>query len=276
MRSNRFMIIAILSTLLLGINIQSALAITGQSTGYVQYNVNLTGLDEISIPNLPQSNFAFPDLSIPDFSIPNNFLITQTSIATEETGYVNVTLDIMSDANNFTFSKNLNSTSLPMIFPYLSGLTNQSFTSTFEGISLSASLINTGKIPVSFNENTYQATNYLISFSTTNSSYMKSMSADGNIISMPSGLIYSIQLSLNEKVNLEIILESTNLELNEQTNNIDPLGASILGIGAIAAIAIAIPTIFKRIRNNKANNEVQSDTKDNKTEDNNKPDYWVD
>jgi len=270
------MIIAILSTLLLGINIQSALAITGQSTGYVQYNVNLTGLDEISIPNRPQSNFAFPDLSIPDFSIPNNFLITQTSIATEETGYVNVTLDIMSDANNFTFSKNLNSTSLPMIFPYLSGLTNQSFTSTFEGISLSASLINTGKIPVSFNENTYQATNYLISFSTTNSSYMKSMSADGNIISMPSGLIYSIQLSLNEKVNLEIILESTNLELNEQTNNIDPLGASILGIGAIAAIAIAIPTIFKRIRNNKANNEVQSDTKDNKTEDNNKPDYWVD
>jgi len=275
MPSNKIMIITILSALLIVINIQSTLAITGQSTGYVQYNVNLTGLDEISIPNLPNSNFAIPDLTIPEFSIPNNFLITQTSTATDETGYVTVTVDIMSEAKNFTFSKNLNSTSLPMIFPYLSGLTNQSFTSTFEGISLSASLTNIGKIPVAFNETTYQATNYHISFST-NSSNMKSMSADGNIISMPSGLIYSIQLSLDEKVNVEITLKSTNLELNEQINNIDPLGASILGIGAIAAIAIAIPTIFKRIQNKKANNKAPSDTKGNKTEDNNKPDYWVD
>jgi hypothetical protein len=274
------MIIAILSTLLIGIQAQSTMAITGQSTGYVQYTVNISGLDEISIPSFETPNFAFPDLSMPNFSIPDNFLISQTSTPTEQSGFVSVTLEVSSDASNFKFSKNLNSTSLPMIFPYLSGLTNQSLTYTFEGISLSANLMNTGQIPVHFNENTYQATKYLISLSATNSSSMKSISVDGNIISMPSGLIYSIQLSLDEKIDIDITLKSTDLELNEQTNNVDPLGASMLGIGALAAVAIAIPTIFKKILHNKSHNQVQSDSKHsegkNNENDKNKPNYWVD
>jgi len=150
-----------------------------------------------------------------------------------------------------------------------------------QGISISASLDNTGQTPVTFNDNTYQATKYLVSLSATNNS--KVVSAQGNIVSMPSGLIYSIQLSFNQQ-SVELTLISTDLELNQPQSSVDPLGASILGGGAILAVAIAAPTIFKKIKHNKPKQQTKtSQTKNNQEnhensnkEDENKPSYWVD
>ena len=115
-------------------------------------------------------------------------------------------------------------------------------------------------------------------------SSMKSISAEGNIISMPSGLIYTIQLSLNQTITVDIKLTSTNLELNETPTSVNPLGASILGIGAIVAVAIAAPTIFKKLKHNNSKNQPQNNefkTKQDsgiaeKSENEKKPDYWVD
>ena len=232
MRSlNIIIILASISILVIGAQVDSTLAITGQSEGYVQYSVTINGIS--------------------DFTIPKNILINETVTSTGQTGFVTVTLASTSDTTNFTYSKDVNSSSLPMIFPYLSGLTNQSLSYTVQGISIMANLVNTGQVPVSFNDTTYQATKYLVSFSAMNSSSMKSISAEGNIVSMPSGLIYTIQLSLNQTLTVDITLTSTNLALNEPPSSVNPLGASILGVGAIVAVAIAAPTIFKKLKHNK-------------------------
>ena len=150
---------------------------------------------------------------------------------------------------------NLDASSLPIIFPYLSGLTNQSFSYSIQGISITANLVNTGQVPVSFNDTTYKATKYFISFSAINSSSMKSILADGTLVSMPSDLIYNVQLSFNQTAYVEIMLKSTNLALNEQTVNVNPIRATILGGGAILALAIAAPTIFKKLKHNNSKHQ---------------------
>jgi len=250
--------------LVIGVQVNSAFAITGQSEGYVQYSVSIKG-DSI-------------------FSIPTNFLINETVISTSQTDFVSVTLALSSDTTNFTYSKDLNSSSLPMLFPYLSGLTNQSLTYEVEGISISANLVNSGQVPVSFDDTIYQATKYLVNLSAMNTSNMKSISAEGNITSMPSGLIYNIHFSLNQTLNVDVTLISTNLDLNEPSSNVDPLGASILGIGAIVAVGLAAPTIFKKLKPHKPNNQGQNNKSktnqdssvEQESEKEKKPAYWVD
>jgi hypothetical protein len=259
MRSYSIVIIIVsISILIIGGQIDSTLAITGQSVGYVQYSVRLTGIS--------------------DFTVPENMLINETVTASSKTGFVTVTMDFKSDITNFTYSKDVNSSSIPMIFPYLSGLTNQSLSYTLQGISIMANLVNSGQVPVSFNDTTYQATNYLVSFSAMNSTSMKSISAEGKIVSMPSGLIHTIQLSFNQTLTVDIKLTSTNLALIEPKSSVNPIGASILGVGAIVAVAIAVPTIFKKLKHNKPNNQLQNNKLkvNQENEDEKKPAYWVD
>jgi len=258
---NKLIIIAFISILFIGANSASAQPIIGQSTGYVQYNISITGFD--------------------DHLLLEDFLVTESVSPTGQPDFIDVTLSLSSESTNFTYSRVVNSTSLPMLFPYLPGLTNQSFSYAMQGISISASLDNTGQTPVTFNDNTYQATKYLVSLSATNNS--KVVSAQGNIVSMPSGLIYSIQLSFNQQ-SVELTLISTDLELNQPQSSVDPLGASILGGGAILAVAIAAPTIFKKIKHNKPKQPTKTSQTKNKQEnhensnkeDENKPSYWVD
>lgn len=259
---NKLVILAFISILFIGANSASAQPIIGQSAGYVQYSISITGFD--------------------DHLLLEDFLVTESVSPTGQPDFIEVALSLSSELTNFTYSRVVNSTSLPMIFPYLPGLTNQSFSYSMQGISISASLDNTGQTPVTFNDNIYQATKYLVSFSATNNS--KTVSAQGNIVSMPSGLIYSVQLSFNQQSSVDLTLISTDLELNQPQSSVDPLGASILGGGAILAVAIAAPTIFKKIKRNKPNpqtktnqtkNNQESDKNSNK-EDENKPSYWVD
>ena len=63
---------------------------------------------------------------------------------------------------------------------------------------------------------------------------------------MPSGLIDTIQLSLNQTATVNATLLSTDLSLNAPASSINPLGASLLGIAITASVAIAGPTIFKK------------------------------
>ena len=243
MRSLKVFIIGVfISILFIGANINNTLAITGQSSGYVQYNVIIAGID--------------------DFTLPKNFVVNESVVPGDQAGFVDVTLSLTSEITNFTFSKSLNASSFPMIFPYFLGLTNQSFSYAVQGTSITASLVRVGKIPVTFNEIAYEATEYLVTFSVVNSSSMKSISANGNIVSMPSGLIYAIELSFNQTSSVEIMLISTDLVLNHTSSSVDPLGAAILGGGAIFAIVIAVPTIFKKIRRNNAIHLTQSKEKE--------------
>ena len=85
---------------------------------------------------------------------------------------------------------------------------------------------------------------------------------------MPSGLIDTIQLSLNQTASVNVSLLSTDLSLNAQGSSINPLGASLLGIALVAAVAIAGPTIFKKTKENKEKKQIQdNETKPNQDAD---------
>lgn len=264
MGSLSFLSVAILMSMLVVGAAASFVLATGQSSGYVQYKINIINPDD------PAS--------------PRTAIVNESAQPTGQTGFVDLTLSLSSTAMNFTYSKDVNSSSLPEIFPYLSGLTNQSFSYEVQGLSITANLVNTGQVPVTFNGVTYQATQYLVSFSAMNSSSMKSISAYGNIISMPSGLIYTVQLSLNQTTSVNVTLLSTNLTLTDPSSSVNPLGASVLGAGVIAAVAIAAPTIFKKVKHNKTNdqdqtNEVRANQENDSEQENRdekKPSYWVD
>ena len=68
---------------------------------------------------------------------------------------------------------------------------------------------------------------------------------------MPSGLIDTVQLSLNQTASINATLLSTNLSLNAPAGNINPVGASVLGVALAAAVAIAAPTIYTREKKKK-------------------------
>ena len=234
------------------------------TSGYVQYSVTVDDQD--------------------GFAIPRIFTVNESVQLTSQNGFVAITLALSSNALNFSYSRDVNASSLPMIFPYLSGLANQSFSYQYSGISISANIANTGVVPVILNGTSYQAINYQVSLSITNSTIGKSISASGNIVSMPSGLVNSVQFLINGTTSINVQLLSTNLPLIDPPNAINPLGASMVGAGVIAAIVLAVPTIFRKVKHrNSANSESTNETKDQKNGDNEherdgeqNPSYWVD
>jgi hypothetical protein len=236
------------------------------NSGYVQYTVTM-GSQEGS-------------------TIPRTLTINESVQPTSQNGFVAITLALSSNTMNFSYSRDLNSSSLPEIFPYLSGLANQSFSYQMQGISISANIANTGTVQANFNGTSYQATNYLVSVSATNSTTGKLVSATGNLISMPSGLLYSIKLSINglngtTQVNAQLL--STNLPLIAPPASINALGASMVGAGVIAAVAIAVPAVLKVKHKNHpdtASNTEKKETPQNsgapESNGEDKPSYWVD
>lgn len=249
--------------LLIGVSASFVVA-SGPNSGYVQYNVTVNS----------QEN-SFKSISA---------TVNETVQPTAQNGFVDLTLSLSSIAGNFSYSRDVNASSLPEIFPYLSGLTTQSLSYQVKGFSITAKLDNTGQVSTTFNGTSYQTTKYLVSFAVTNSSSSTSFSGNGTILSMPSGLIDTVQLQLNQTATVNIALLSTDLSLNAPASGINPLGASLLGVALVAAVAIAGPTIFKKTRDNKNKKQTQqNETKapeegevKKKDEDEKNPSYWVD
>ncbi len=261
MSSFKTVIVAILALTLLSGAAASFASAIGPSYGYVQYKVTLNSLD-------------YPFTPV--------FIVNETVQPSGQSGIVNLTLALSSTNSNFTYSKDVNSSSLPEIFPYLSGLTNQSLSYDIQGFSINVNLVNTGQIAATFNGASYQSTKYLVSFSASNSSM--SFFGNGTITSLPSGLINNVELSLNQTATVNATLLSTDLSLNATGSSVNPLGASLLGIAIVAAVIVAAPTIFKRAtssRHKEQNQENENKTSQDNDEsnehpDNTKPSYEVD
>jgi hypothetical protein len=235
----------------------------GQSSDYAQYKITVSS---------SQNSFS-----------PISAVVNENVQPSTESGFINLTLSLSSNNESFSYSRNVNSSSLPEVFPYVSGLTNQSLTYNVYGISITANLVDTGQVPVTFNGTSYQGTKYLISFSAVNSSTLASFDGNGNIVSMPSGLIDTIQFTLNQTTQVYVTLLSTNLSLNDPASNVNPLGASLLGVALIVSVAIAAPTIFKKAQSNKhkvqtsqSENKPAQDDSAKKIDEDKKPSYWVD
>jgi len=264
MRFSLFTIVKVaLLLFLVGAASNFAFAATSTS-GYVQYGITVSGQGA--------------------FNMPKTFTVNETAQPASQSGFVALTLSLSSNVLNFTYSKNVNSSSLPETFPYLSGLTSQSFSYQVSGFSISASITNTGSTNVTFNGESYQGTNYQVSLSATNSTSDKSVSASGNIISMPSGLVDSAQFLINGTTLINAQLLSTNLSLTDPQSNVNTVGASLLVVGLFVAVVIAVPAVFKKVKHSnpanpastdEAKGEQQSD-EEQESDDEKKPSYWVD
>ena len=249
-------------TIMLGVGTCFALTY-GPSSGYVQYKVTANGTATY-----------FPSV---------NGIINESVQPTGQAGFVGLKLSISSTIANFTYSKDVNTTSLLEIFPYLPTITNQSLSYQTQGISISANLVNAGQISITFNGATYQATKFLIAFSAENSSDAQSFSGNGSIISMPSGIIDTVQISLNQTAIINATLLSTNLSLNVPASNINPVGASVLGAALSVAVVIAAPTIYRREKKKHEEKTLEHEDKSSQesdlkqeNKDEEKPSYWVD
>ena len=267
LHSSKPLIVAFfLLMLLLGTSANFVLA-SGSNSGFVQYEISVSGQESSQIP----------------FSLPVSATINESVQPTDQSGFIDLTLSLSSDVSNFSYSRVVNASSLPVVFPYLSGLSNQSLSYQVQGYSIAASLFNTGQVPITFNGTSYQATKYLVAFEAVNASSATSFSGNGTVISMPSGLIEEVQFSLNQTVSVSVLLLSTDLSLNAQGISINPLGASLLGVASVAAVAIAGPTIFRRAKKSKTKqqsrvNEVKSVQEgdiEREEESKTKPSYWV-
>jgi len=262
MRSVKIFVAMMLSLMLL-IGVVNAVDF-GPSSGFVQYQVT------VSSPK--NSGLSFTTV------------VNETAQPSGQSGIIDLTLAVSSAASNFTYSRDVNSSSLPEIFPYLPVLTNQSLSYDVSGFLIDVNLVNTGQVAVIFDGTSYQAANFLVSFSAATSAASTSFSGDGNVTSLPSGLIYNIQLSVNQTASVDATLLSTDLSINAAASSISPVGVSLLGVAIVAAIVIAVPTIFKKASSRKHNkqnqeNENKDSQENNETKENQndqKPSYEVD
>jgi hypothetical protein len=249
-RENMRYLVAILSTsliLILALGIPAGYAVTiGPSQGFVQYKVTVD-LNNEQLSFVPINNLSAT--------------VNETVSPNSEPGFVNLTLALGSSLGNFSYSKDTNASSLPEIFPIMPTLTNQSFSYQLKEISFNINLANIGQVPVTYNGTSYQATKYAVTFAAENQS--NSIQGNGTITSMPSGLIYNAELSLNQTATISIMLQSTNLSLNAQSNGINPLGASIVGIAAVGAVVVAAPVILISKRKNRSSEKQESENKAN-------------
>ena len=195
-----------------------------------------------------------------------SFLVNESSTPTGQTSFVNLTLALSSNLRNFTYSRILNTSTIPEIFPFIPSISNQSFSYETHGVSLYARISSEGTSSVAFAGKTYTASDYFVDFSAANSSGSQVISASGTVEVLPSGLLYSVQIQKTSVGSLSVQLFATNLPISNPASSTSKAeGAALVGAGFLGAAAIAIPWRFKRKRNSAASQEGSE-----------KPSYWVD
>src|SRR5438445_7476265 len=152
--------VLVFSTLLLVGVVRGANITIGPTQGHVEYRITL---------NNQTSTLA-------------SFLLNESAQPTGQNGIVLVTVNLLSTLRNFTYSRALNTSSFPEVFPYLLGVTNQSLSYHAYGISLTLHIVSTGNSPITFNGQAYQGTSYRVSASANYPSTTAPVSANGTII----------------------------------------------------------------------------------------------
>src|SRR6266566_7474479 len=202
-----------------------------------------------------------------------SFFLNESAQPTGQNAIVLVTANLLSTVRNFTYSRALNTSSFPEVFPYLLGISNQSLSYHAYGISLTLQIVNTGNTQITFNGQSFQGTSYQVSVSGNYPSTATAVSASGTIITMPSGLIYSVKLESINSYSVQMLLEETNLALVDPSNSSGlPIGIALVSLGLLGAAVFAAPSIFKRLKSKPAATPTTSDEPGGEE----KPSYWVD
>jgi len=200
------------------------------------------------------------------------FTLNETAQPASQTGFVDLSIQVLSSARNFTYSNTVNSSSFPEIFPYLVGINNQSISYGANGITAVVHVKNTASTQVKFNGGTYTGTSYLVSVSAMYAPQAFDIAGNGTIVTMPSGLIYSVQLQQFNGYSTNAELLRTSLPLEVVTASSLPVGLALITIGLLGAIAFAVPSIFIRWRKKQKTDQAPSPEPQTRE----KPSYWVD
>ncbi len=244
-------VVLVFSGLLLIGAVQGATVTIGPTQGHVEYKVTIVNQGATVA----------------------SFFLNESAQPTGQNGVVLVTANLLSTVRNFTYSRALNTSSFPEVFPYLLGISNQSLSYHAYGISLTLHIVNTGNAQITFDGLSFQGTSYQVAASAIYASATASVSANGTIITMPSGLVYSVQLESINSYSVQMLLEETNLALIDPSNSSSlPIGIALVSLGLLGAAVFAAPSIFKRLKRQPAT----TPSTPGETDTDEKPPYWVD
>jgi hypothetical protein len=153
-----------------------------------------------------------------------------------------VTLSLFSNNWNLSYSRTVNSSI--QLFPYLPTLANQSIAYSYKGYSIRLSLQRSGTNEVSFNGEQYQVTNYEFFASINSTTHI--FGAAGNVSTMPSGLIYSVNAVFNQTEVISFQLIATSIPLNDPASLTRTTAMTAAGMVSVAAAAVALPWGIRR------------------------------
>lgn len=202
------------------------------------------------------------------------FVVNETGQPTDQNDLVQLTFALSSGERHLTYSKVVNSSSLPEIFPYFPELNNQSLSYSSHGIKLSAQISRSGTAQVTFKGQTYTAVKHALSISVSRTNG-ETYSAAGNILTMPSGLVYSVELQAIGPYALTATLVATNLPLTNPSGTTTMFGFALVGLGLVGAVGLAVPSVFALVRAKTATrNTLSIAAEPSKAQ--SKPSHWVD
>src|SRR5207302_1351788 len=121
MRIPTFVVLVFSGLLLIGA-VQGTTVTIGPTQGHVEYKVTI----------------------INQGATVASFFLNESAQPTGQNGIVLVTANLLSTARNFTYSRALNTSSFPEVFPYLLGISNQSLSYHAYGVSLTLRIVNLG------------------------------------------------------------------------------------------------------------------------------------
>ncbi len=167
-------------------------------------------------------------------------------------------LAVKAASTNFTYSHTVNSSST--LFPYLPGISNESYSYSGKSYTVTAKITQQGSSQVTFQGKAYTVTNY--AFSATIVSKNGTQTITGTVSAFPSDLVYSVSAQTS-KASLSATLTATSLSLNTPAAA-PALQAASAGLGislAVGAVALSLGVRMKRKQGSAGPS---------------KPDHWVD
>jgi hypothetical protein len=165
--------------------------------------------------------------------------VNETVVQNSNSALASVTLQVVSNYANLSYSKLVNATH--ELLPILPSLGTRSIQLSRGNASISASVTQTGTQRIEFSGANYSVTDY--SFSISVQGEKMSGSASGQLSLFPSGLVYSATIDVNGTRTVSAQLLSTNIALGaspssgSNTTTIAVAGGSVsvaTGVGALA------------------------------------------
>ena len=185
-------------------------------------------------------------------------LVNETVKGTDRAGFSDLILQLTGATQNLTYSRLVNSSEA--LLPFMPTVPSQSFEYGNKTFSVHANLTQGTAVTVSFKGSSYAMTVYDISLS---GSYgNRSFAAVGTIECFPSSLVYSVVLSSGMLFHASVVLQGTDLPLNQPSMTTSTAAYAGAGVGAVGAVAAAALIIRRRERRPKAQEQ--------------KPLHWVD